>query len=205
MIRVIVVDDHLGLLDGIKEYFKYYEDIQIMHTFTNGNELLNRLKEGYFDVLVTDIQMPMLNGVYLAKKVLEDFPEAKILTYTMHANPESFRQMIMTGVHGYVLKTSSLETLYLGIKAISSGDPFFDKDIPFDVTNRNKEKGTLSKREWQILWLIADGLNNQQIADRLFISRRTVETHRKNMRFKLRLTSSSQSLVEYSINLRYNG
>lgn len=203
MIRLAIAEDHNALIDGVRLFLEYEDDISFVGFANDGQELLNVVEKKRPDVVVTDIRMPIMNGIEASKTILERFPTTKIIAFTMFDQEEAVSQMLDAGAKGYILKNSSLNELILAIRTVAKGETYYDPNISLQNKGvSHYDKGTLTKRQIEILKLIAKGLTSQEIADQLFIGKTTVETHRKNMVQKLGLRGAGE-LLRYAIESQY--
>jgi len=202
MITVAIAEDHQALIDGILSYVKYEEDIKVIGQANNGEELLRLVRLKQPKVVLCDIRMPKLDGIEATKTILEEFPHTKVVAFTMFDQEGAVKQMLAAGAKGYILKNSSLEVVLEAIRAVASGKTYYDKKIHQPKTERNSSKSVLSKREREILQLIAKGHTRHQMADELFIGKSTVDTHRKNMIRKLELSGAGE-LLRYAVEKKY--
>lgn len=201
-IRLGVTDDHLLVINGIQAMLAGFEHIQIIFTENTGNALLERLKDSSIDVLLLDIQLPDYSGIDLCKLVKRENNNIQIIALTNFGETHYVKQMIRNGASGYLLKNTDQNTLIEAIETVYKGEQFLDQQIKnalLEETLSGKKSNflevPLTKRETEILALIAQELSNQEIADRLFISLRTVETHRLNLTQKLN-TKNTAGLVK---------
>jgi two-component system response regulator NreC len=203
MIRIVIAEDHNALIDGIKLLLNHEDDIQCVGYANNGQALCELVKLKRPDVIITDIRMPIMDGITATKNILEVNDSAKVIAFTMFDQDDAVQQMVNAGVMGYILKNSSLSELVLAIRTVYHGSRYFDSSIvlPGNITN-TKKKGLLSKRQVEILKLVAQGKTNQEIADLLFIGKTTVETHRKNMIRILNLKGAGE-LLRYALESKY--
>jgi two-component system nitrate/nitrite response regulator NarL len=211
MITIAMAEDHQMLIDGVQSFFEYDEDINIIGTVNNGEELIKLVSLKQPKLVITDIRMPRMDGIQATKLIKTQFPHIKVLALTMFDQPEAIKQMLDAGASGYLLKNSGIKMLSKAIVTIANGDTFFDPNVAFnfmnDYINENvtigkSEKIVLSNREKEILQLIANGSTSKEIAEALFIAKTTVDTHRKNMIRKLSLKGSNE-LVKYAIDKKY--
>lgn len=202
MITVAIAEDHQALIDGIKSYIKYEEDIKIIGQANNGEELLKLVRSKQPKVVLCDIRMPKLDGIEATKTILNELPYTKVIAFTMFDQEEAVQQMLAAGAHGYILKNSSLEVVLEAIREVASGKTYYDKKIHQPNAEKNSTKSVLSSRELEILQLIAKGRTSHQIADELFIGKSTVDTHRKNMIRKLGLSGAGE-LLRYAVEKKY--
>ena len=202
MITLAIAEDHQALIDGIRSYIRYEDDISIIGHANNGEELLKLVRLKQPKVVLCDIRMPKLDGIEATKTILEELPYTKVIAFTMFDQDEAVQQMLTAGAHGYILKNSSLEVVLEAIRTVSSGKTYYDKKIHQPNAEKNSTKSVLSSREREILQLIAKGRTSHQIADELFIGKSTVDTHRKNMIRKLGLSGAGE-LLRYAVEKKY--
>ena len=204
--RLLIVDDHQMLLDGIRALLQDVPNFQIVAEAHNGNQALEELKKTPVDIVVTDISMPDMNGIELTQKIKSEYPEIKVLTLSMFSEKQTIREMVDAGVSGYILKNTGKEELVGALTKIAAGGIYFGDEVTNEMmrmmsdNDREHEKKiavTLTFREKEILKLIAKEYSNVQIAAELFISERTVETHRKNI-FRKTNTKSIVGLIKYA-------
>ncbi len=211
MITIAMAEDHQMLIDGITSFFEYDEDINIIGTVNNGEDLVKLVFLKQPKLVITDIRMPRMDGIVATKKIKEKFPHIQVLAMTMFDQPEAIKQMLDAGATGYILKNSGIKMLSKAIHIVANGETFFDPNVAFNfmndyidanVTIGRTEKTILSNREKEILHLIANGKTSKDIAAELFIAKTTVDTHRKNMIRKLNLATGTE-LVKYAIDKKY--
>lgn len=190
MRTLLLVDDHQIIRDGIKFYFEGDSEFVIKDEAENGLEALDLLKENEYDIILTDINMPKMDGVEFIKSLRENYPDQKVLVLSMYNEAGYINKMIALGANGYVLKKSDKAELVEAIKKVLDGQDHYSdevyKTIIGNIAGRKpKERLTfeteLSDREKEVLVLITNEYSNQEIADKLFISIRTVETHKRNL------------------------
>jgi len=202
-IKIAIVDDHPLLIKGLLAMLQHSEDIEIVATYNNGRELLNGLKHIHPDVLLLDIQMPGTPGDEITSIVKRTYPDIMILALTNMEHEYYIKAMLNNGVHGYVLKSSDEHILLEAIRALSRGAEYFDPNIRKHVTITRKNstrRPSLTTREKEILQLIASDLSSSEIAQKLFLSKRTVDNHRLNLLLKLGVKSSA-TMVKKAIDL----
>ncbi len=207
MIRLAIAEDHTSLIDGIKVFFEYEEDIEFIGFATNGKELLELAENKRINFVITDIRMPIMDGIQLTKALTENYPEIKVLAFSMFDQDDAVKQMLDAGAKGYILKNAGLKELLEAIRTIHMGESYYDRNINVPEFSEKEfigqGKRVLTKREFEILKLVGLGKTNQEIADELFIGKTTVETHRKNMIRKLNLRGSGE-LLRYAIQQKYD-
>ena len=204
MIRLAIAEDHQSLIDGIKLLLEYEEDIEIIGTANDGEELLKLVKLKQPNVVITDIRMPKLDGIAATRQIKKELPHTKILGFTMFDQQDAIQQMLEAGASGYLLKNSPLEEVLKAVRSVYQGNTYYDSNITInDDNNTNKKsKGVLTKRQIEILGLIAQGKTSREIADELFIGVHTVDTHRKNMIRILGLHGKGE-LMRYALEKKY--
>lgn len=202
MIRLAIAEDHQALIDGIELLLKYEEDISIIGTANNGEELLDIVKLKEPHVVLTDIRMPKMDGIAVTKAIKQQFPHIKVIAFTMFDQSDAVQQMLAAGASGYLLKNSALTEVLEAIHTVYKGNNYFDANINIEATNQNKKKGVLTKRQIEILELVAQGKTSREIADQLFIGTHTVDTHRKNMIRILGLKGKGE-LMRYALEKKY--
>lgn len=192
MIRIVIADDHKMFIDGLNDVLKSLAGgtISIVAEANNGNEVLPLVKAHKPDVLVLDIGMPGLNGIEVAKLMRNEFPDTPVLIVTYSDQSEHVEELMDAGVSGYILKTRGAEQLVLAIKELAAGRIYYSQEIMGVMRSSKRKKEEiknvkLTRREEEILRLIAREYTTPEIADKLFIAASTVETHRRNLIAKL--------------------
>ena len=186
-IKIAILDDHQIVIDGLRLLLKDQTNLEVVAEFTHGEKLLQRIESLGIDLLITDIMMPGLDGYEVAKQVRAILPEIFIIALSMNGEGPLVDKMIHdAGVNGYLLKTADKHELIQAIQTVTEGEPYFSREIieelqHYAVLKKQNEEIHLTAREIEIIQCIANDLSNKQIADQLFISERTVETHRKNI------------------------
>lgn len=195
-IKLVIVDDHQMFLDGISMILGNHENFQIINTFTSAHEAFNSLHTQAPDILITDLNMPEMSGLELTQKIKLLFPDIKVLVLSMHNDRDIVSEIVNVEAEGYILKNSNKRELIRAIETIANGSTYYSNEIISIMLSRYQKQvqqreslQILSDREREVLELIAQELNNEEIADKLNISRRTVETHRKNMMTKTSVKS----------------
>jgi DNA-binding NarL/FixJ family response regulator len=202
MIRIAIVDDHQIVIDGLRLLLSNHSQFQIVAEATSGKEILNMLSEKTVDVLMVDVVMPEMDGYELSVQVRKLYPEIKILALSMNSEGSMIDKMIgHAQINGYLLKTIGKSELIQAIKTIAGGEDYFAPDMLLELNSFRKIKEenqlmNLTARELEIIKCMTRNLTNKQIADQLYISERTVETHRKNI-FRKTNTHSVLSLMDF--------
>lgn len=211
MITIIMAEDHQMLIDGVTSFFEFDEEIKIIGTVNDGEDLVQLVSLKQPKLVITDIRMPKMDGIEATKIIKKKFPHIHVLAMTMFDQPEAIKQMLDVGATGYILKNSGIKMLSKAIETVSKGETFFDPNVAFNfmnsyiddnVTIGNSDKIILSNREKEILSLIANGKTSKEISETLFIAKTTVDTHRKNMIRKLDLSSGNE-LIKYAVDKKY--
>lgn len=208
-IRVLVVDDHQLMIEGLKSLLEDAEGILFQTGANSMDEALDYIQNNPVDVVLMDINMPGGSGIEATKKLRELYPDLKILALTMHNDISIITRMIEAGADGYILKRTNMNELEDAIRTVFINKKYLGRDTqkiimdnlssPPDSLGKKEEKtGVLSPREKEILNLIAQEYSNEQIAEKLFISERTVEAHRRNIFVKTK-TKSIVGLMKYAI------
>ena len=177
---ILLVDDHRILLEGMRSLVQ--EPFEVKEIAASGMEALGFIKTTEFDLMITDYAMPCLNGSELVKAAKAAQPEMKIIVLSMHDDPSVVKELLRLGVDGYILRKDTYKNLNEALHKVIEGKRFISDEIAEILIHApEEEKGTLTTREIEILKLVTKELNSRQIAKILFISERTVETHRKNI------------------------
>lgn len=202
-ITLALVDDHQIVIDGLMSLLKGHDKFRFAFATTDSTEVITKLAETPVDILLTDVMMPKLPGNELARKVKEKFPEVRILALSMSGQGDLVNEMINDAdISGYVLKNIGKQELVKALEKIATGGIYFSEEVIDELQRssqrkKQKEEAHLTDREIEIIRLIEKEYNNKQIAEELFISERTVETHRKNI-FRKTSTNSVIGLVKYA-------
>lgn len=206
MIKIAIADDHQMMIDGIKSLLKQEKNMTVIGEALNGEELLKVIEKKKADVVLMDVRMPVMDGIEATQLITQRFPDVKVLMLTMYNSREYIEKLIKSGAAGYILKNTGKQELISAIETIYRGEHYYSRevterfmesfqkqkkvysDIPIELTGREKD----------VLKLIAQEFTTQEIADKLFISHHTVETHRKNLISKLNVRNTA-GLVKYAI------
>ena len=205
--RIILADDHAMFRAGLKSLIDQEPLFKVVDQAKDGNELLVKMRSRKCDLIVLDLSMPGMSGIEVIKEIKEEFPKVKILVLTMQKDNEHFKHAMKNGALGYLLKDDAFDELLHALNTIVRGKPFISSSVAMLAAERfirasddieTPSLDILTKREQQMLKLIASGLANKNIAVKLKISIRTVEAHRNNLMRKLGL-SNTAGVVRYAI------
>lgn len=198
-IKVLIADDHSLVRNGLKSLFNDDETIEVAFEAENGIEVLELLGKNEIDVVLLDISMPKMNGMETAEKIKSLYPAIGIIFLTMHEEPEYVIKCVKIGANSYLPKNVEKEELTIAITKAYKGERYFNANISLlmaeglHILRENEEdKVELTHREQDVLNCVADGLSTKQIAEKLFISPRTVETHRLNLLRKFNAQNSTE-------------
>lgn len=194
--KILLCDDHQLILDGLKNILEDQSDFTLLGEANNGAQALKLMEVVQPDLVLMDIDMPVMNGLEATQLIRKNFPQVKVMILTMHEEASLVRKIMDIGAQGFLLKNSDQEELVKAIRQVLNGELCFPEDILQGKKTTKEESFTirpsdavlisqLTEREIEILRLIADGLSNKEIGDKLFISHRTVDTHRTNLMKKL--------------------
>lgn len=207
MITIAIAEDHQSLVDGISLLLKYENQFTIVGTANDGEALIDIVRKKKPQIVLTDIKMPKIDGIAATNIIKKEFPEIKVIAFTMFNQEKAVSQMIAAGASGYLLKDSPLEEVLNAIKTVAAGENFFDDALIIDSVEGNysttNHKSILSKSEREILKYIAEGKSSSEIAQLRFTAVSTVEKHRKNMIHKLGLSGKSE-LLRYALERKYD-
>jgi len=190
--KIAITDDHVMVLQGIASMLQNIDEVNVVGTYKNGAETLEFIQKDTPDVLLLDINLPDINGIDLSKRLLKKYPDLKIIAITSFDDISFVKRMLKNGVHGYLLKNTDKLELIAAITTVLSGELFIQKDIHKKLLSQTTSKPTdnglkpnLTRREHDVLVAISEELTTQEISEKLFISPKTVETHRMNIMSKL--------------------
>jgi DNA-binding NarL/FixJ family response regulator len=200
LIEIILVDDHAILRDGLRTIIAQESDMRVIGEATGSSELQEMLKEMKPTIIIMDINMSEMNGIELTKWVRNQYPDIKIIVLTMYKNDEYFMAAIREGASGYLLKDSPSEEVIAALRTVSKGESVIPsimtkKLLSLHQAENNMEDNSLTMREMEVLLRLVEGLSNKEIANRLFISDKTVKIHVSNIFKKLEVKSRSQAII----------
>jgi two-component system response regulator NreC len=205
-IRVLIADDHAMFREGIRALLGNYDDVQIVGEATDGKEAVEKVCQLAPQVVLMDITMPAMNGLEATRRIHKEAPDVKVLALTQHEDSEYILSMLRAGARGYVSKTATGSELISAIRTVCRGESFLHPlaattlvdEYLTRVGEEKTEYERLTDREREILQLVAEGRSNREIADRLFISAKTVLRHRTNIMEKLGFHNRTE-LIKYAI------
>lgn len=203
-IRIAIIDDEKLIREGLKIILSTYDDLEIVALGENGHEALELCKEYSIDLVLMDIRMPLCDGVKGTKLIKDNYPDTKVLILTTFKDIEYIQEAMANGASGYLLKDSSYDLIYEGIKAANSGNIVIHPDIANNIFNYTeiecdpieiKKEYNLTHRECNIINLIANGLSNKEISNKLFLSEGTIKNNVSTILSKLELRDRTQIVV----------
>lgn len=204
-VNILIADDHQMFIDGLKSLLRKEKRFNIVDEKLDGLSALGRIKQGEIDLLITDLSMPGMSGADLVKTVKGEFPNVKILVLSMHCDTEVVTDILLNEAEGYILKNTGKQEFIEALNKISNGGTHYSSEVLQKMMERVKKQKTikdelinLTERELEIIKLICQEFSSQEIADKLFISRRTVDTHRQNIIEKTQV-KTIVGLIKYAI------
>lgn len=197
MIKILIADDHTVLMDGFISIFENVDNFDVVATVNNGLEVLKVLAEKEVDIILLDINMPVLNGVETCKKITKEYPSVKVIALSMYRQASFIKRMRQNGAKGYVLKDDTAEVIKEAILEVYKGGEYYSEQLKSIVMNNVFQKqhddvSMITKREKEVLELIAQGLTNKVISEKLFLSDHTVVSHRKNLISKFNAKNTAE-------------
>jgi DNA-binding NarL/FixJ family response regulator len=202
MINVVILDDHLMVLEGLQTMLNDVQNIIITNTFSRGKDLLKSLETETPNIILLDINLPDSNGIELCKTITTTYPEINIIGLSNYSETGFIKNMMRNGAKGYLLKNTTKNELIEAIKTVHSGSNYLPKILKDKLLNESFGTQTfsfipkLTRREQEILSNIAEELTNNEIAEKLFISTKTVESHRKNLLQKFGVRNTAGLIKE---------
>lgn len=202
-IRILIADDHSIVREGLKQLLEIEEDFEVVGQTSNGMETIQKVRELNPDVLLLDINMPVMNGIKALKKIKEEGLKSRVIVLTIHDDREYLLETMQIGATGYILKDSDSASLYKAIRDAFNGQSYIQPKLAAELVKefnkpkvtREKGENDLTQREYEVLTLIAEGLNNKDIADTLFISEKTVKNHVSNIFRKINVNDRTQAAI----------
>jgi two-component system, NarL family, nitrate/nitrite response regulator NarL len=203
-ISLFIVDDHQMLIDGIKALLADELSFEVVGEALQSDEALEKLKKKKVDIVITDINMPNMSGIELTKNLRLVYPDQKILALSMFGEKTTISDMVDAGVSGYILKNTGRQELVTALCTIAKGQSFFSEKVSEELKRTDEvvdRRYILTSREREIVKHIAKGMSHTEIGEKLFISPRTVDTHRTNLMKKLEVNSIAE-LIKLAIQLK---
>ena len=199
-IKLMIVDDHPMVLEGMKALLTNFDYMSVAATATNAFEAMDKLKHQPVDIVIADINLPEVSGIELTTRIKKEYPGIKVLAMSTFKERSYISQMIKNGASGYLVKSASKEEIEAAIQSANEGKLYLSLDInSIDLNSEvTSDVPVVSRREKEVLQLIVDGLTNPQIAEELFISLHTVDSHRKNLLAKFNVNNTA-SLIRVAI------
>jgi len=204
-VKIMIVDDHQMFIDGIKSLLRKEEYFQIVSEYLCAEDALEQLKKETVDIVITDISMPGMSGIEFTKTIKSTYSNLKVLVLSMHNDKEIVNEIVMSEADGYILKNTGKQELIEALTKITDNGTYYSKEVLSVVVNKVKkeweieaETNELTDREVKVLELICQEYSSQEIADKLFIGRRTVDTHRQNILQKTKV-KTIVGLIKYGI------
>ena len=207
MVRIIIADDHQLFIEGIQALVKSMKNIEIVAEVANGQLLIETLEHTACDLILMDINMPILDGIEATKQIKKTHPNIKILMLTMFSSKDYIEKLLRAGADGYLLKNTDIVELKEAIDTLMEGNSYFSKEVTERIMeglqkkkheDKSKHLIELTEREIDVLKLIVQEFTTAEIAEKLYISTHTVETHRKNLISKLNVRNIA-GLVKYAM------
>lgn len=206
-LKIYLVDDHKLFREGLKLLLSTQDFVHHIYEASNGREFIESLSLVDCDVVLMDIEMPEMNGIEATREAVRLHPDLKIIVLSMYGDEQYYYQMIDAGAKGFMLKNTGIENVITAIKKVAAGENFFSEELLFSILNNMRDSNKtetespdseISEREMEILYHVCKGKSNQEIADELFISKRTVDKHRANLLSKTGCRNTA-ALVMYAI------
>lgn len=200
MIDVLLADDHPLIRDGLHATLEGHPSVRLVGVAATGREALDVVADHAVDVVLMDVDMPEMDGLEATRRLRAEQPEVKVIVLTMHDEPALMQRLIREGVHGYVLKSAGTDEIVRAVKQVCAGTSYFSPEVTVKLAAAPDVPApaeALTEREMEVLKLVAQGLSNKEVGERLFISHRTVDTHRTNLMRKLDVNNVA-GLVRYA-------
>ncbi|MGQ7870301.1 response regulator [Sunxiuqinia sp. sy24] len=203
--QIMLVDDHTLFRNGLRILLNNLNEYTVIGEAANGQEFLDLLESQTPDLVLLDIDMPVMDGIEATRRAIKTNPDLKIITLSMYGEEDYYYKMVDAGVKGFLLKDSDIQEVKAALQTVLEGGTYFSSELLQNLVSslrsksqHHEKQNVLSERESEILILICQGLSNQEIADQLFISKRTVDKHRSNILEKSESKNTAQ-LVMYAI------
>ena len=203
-IKIVIADDHQMFIDGVKSLLSKEQKLIFVHEASNGEDALSFIRKNEIDLLITDISMPGMSGTQLTKNIKQEFPQIKVLVLSMFNDPAIVNEILQSEAEGYILKNTGKQELLNAISKIMDNGTYYSNEVMNlmlsqnrKIRNKETNKEQLTERETEILKLVCEEYTTAGIAEKLFISPRTVETHRKNILEKTQ-SKTIVGLIKYA-------
>ena len=203
-IKIVIADDHQMFIDGVRSLLSKEKKLNFVHEALNAEDALTYIRKNEIDLLITDISMPGMSGTELTKKIKQEFPQIKVLVLTMFADPAIINDILQSEAEGYILKNTGKQELLSAISKIMDDGTYYSNEVMNLMLNQKRKSATqlqskdlLTERETEILKLVCEEYTTAGIAEKLFISPRTVDTHRKNILEKTQ-SKTIVGLIKYA-------
>ena len=202
-IKILIADDHSIVREGLKQLLELEPDFEVIGQASNGVETIEKVKELDPDVLLLDINMPVMNGIKALKKIKDEGIKTRVVILTIHEDKEYLMETMQIGAAGYILKDSDSASFFKAIRDAYHGEAYIQPKLAAELIKefnkpkvmKVKSENELPQREYEVIALIADGLNNKDIAERLFISEKTVKNHVSNIFRKINVSDRTQAAI----------
>lgn len=202
MTRILIADDHQMFIDGLKSMLDEIEGVEVVGEARNGQEAVEICEREKADVVIMDISMPVMDGIEATRAIVKNRPGTKILGLSMYNDRNYIADILKSGASGYILKNTGRDELINALNSLQTGSTYLGKEVSNTLLHSFMKKDhqpqlseKLSEREQQVLECIAAGLTTQDTANKLFISKNTVETHRKNLLYKLSAKNTAELIT----------
>ncbi|HRI00471.1 MAG TPA: response regulator transcription factor [Saprospiraceae bacterium] len=213
MIKILIADDHTMFVDGLESLLQNVPNIKVVDKCFDGESVFDKLKEKEIDLILLDINLPKLNGMQVAQRMNKEFPNVKIIALSMYNEESYVTEILKSGAMGYILKNTGRTELIHSIEMVAKGETYFTKEVTETImgslTKKSQSKKTnsfeipkISRREKEVLELIVKEFTTQEIADQLFISLKTVESHRSSLISKMNVRNTAglvRATLEYRL------
>lgn len=192
-IKILVVDDHPMVIEGMRYILAQIKFAELIATASNAFQALEAIENHLPDIVITDISMPEISGIELTAKIKKEFPKIKIIGMSTFNERSYITQMILSGADGYLMKSAPKEEIENALRTVDEGKMYLGVDVDINSVEKKelKEIPVISSREKEVLALISEGLTNQQIAEKLFVSVHTIDSHRKSLLTKFSVNNTA--------------